>query len=78
MQSSSGAAGLAALAICESMLLSLTDGRTIDAAEANAILRDAAEAHRQAALLGRNVRDHREAAMLIERLLQGGGSVQQD
>ena len=44
----SGAAGLAALAICEAILLSLTRNRVIDVAEARAILADAAAAHRGA------------------------------
>ena len=38
MSSVSGAAGHAALAICESMLLSLTENKIIDKAEARAIL----------------------------------------
>ena len=46
MSSVSGAAGHAALAICESMLLSLTENKIIDGAEAKAILADAAAAHR--------------------------------
>ena len=46
MSSVSGAAGHAALAICESMLLSLTENKIIDGAEARAILADAAAAHR--------------------------------
>jgi hypothetical protein len=46
MSSVSGAAGHAALAICESMLLSLTENNIIDATEAKAILADAAAAHR--------------------------------
>ena len=46
MSSVSGAAGHAALAICESMLVSLTENKIIDGAEAKAILADAAAAHR--------------------------------
>jgi hypothetical protein len=41
-------AGLAALSICESMLLSLTEAGIIDNNEAMAILEDAAMAHRGA------------------------------
>ena len=47
MSSVSGAAGHAALAICESMLLSLTENKIIDEAEARAILEDAAAATSQ-------------------------------
>lgn len=77
MSSVSDAAGHAALAICESMLLSLTENKVIDPAEAKAILADAAAAHRNAISL---VTDgsgeaHAEAAALIEALLAGGNSV---
>ena len=67
--------GLAALAICESMLLSLTESKLIDSAEANSILADAAAAHRHAITLGPNGRNHEAAANLIERMLAGGNSV---
>jgi hypothetical protein len=70
-------AGLAALAICESILLSLTENNVIDDAEARAILEDAAAAHRNAMSLTADGdgKDHEAAAVLIERLLQGGNSV---
>ena len=65
-------AGLAALAICESMLLSLTEAGSIDNNEARAILEDAAAAHRNAAgLVDGASDDHLEAAALIERMLAG-------
>lgn len=75
MDGHSGAAGLAALAICESMLLSLTENKLIDDAEARAILADAAVAHRNSVALGPDGHDHEAAAILIERMLQGGNSV---
>jgi hypothetical protein len=79
MSSVSGAAGHAALAICESMLLSLTDNKIIDGAEAKAILADAAAAHRNSiSLLTDGTADgtaHDEAAALIEAILKGGNSV---
>ena len=76
MDGGSGAAGLAALSVCESMLLSLTENEVIDAAEARAILADAAAAHRAAAPLADGAAgDHEGAAALIERVLQGGNSV---
>jgi hypothetical protein len=77
MSSISGAAGYAALAICESMLLSLTENKVIDRTEARAILADAAAAHRNAVPLmtdGGSVA-HEEAAALIETMLKGGNSV---
>jgi hypothetical protein len=75
MSSVSGAAGHAALAICESMLLSLTENKIIDEAEARAILEDAAGAHRNATSLLADGAAHDEAATLIEAILKGGNSV---
>jgi hypothetical protein len=75
MDGETGGAGLAALAICESMLLSLTENKVIDAAEATAILVDAAAAHRNAVPLGPRGPEHAAAALLIERMLKGGDPV---
>lgn len=76
MSGVSGAAGLAALSLCESILLSLTENEIIDGAEARAILADAAAAHRGAAPPADGVAgDHAKAAALIERILEGGNSV---
>ena len=74
MSSVSGAAGHAALAICESMLLSLTENKIIDGAEARAILADAAAAHRNSIPLVTDggAAAHEEAASLIEDDPQGG------
>ena len=66
MSSVSGAAGHAALAICESMLLSLTENKIIDQAEARAILEDAAAAHRNSVPLLADGAAHDEAAALID------------
>ena len=76
MTDSSGAAGLAALSVCESLLLSLTENNVIDAAEAKAILADAAAAHRRAVPLADGAAgDHVEAAALIEAIMQHGNAV---
>jgi hypothetical protein len=77
MSSVSGAAGHAALAICESMLLSLTENKIIDQAEARAILEDAAAAHRNSIPLVTDggAAAHEEAASLIETILKGRNSV---
>jgi hypothetical protein len=75
MSNVSGAAGHAALAICESMLLSLTENKVIDKTEARAILTDAAAAHRNSIPLLTDGTAHNEAATLIEALLKGGNSV---
>jgi hypothetical protein len=77
MSSVSGAAGHAALAICESMLLSLTENKIIDEAQAKAILADAAAAHRHSIplVVDGGAAAHEEAASLIEAMLKGGNSV---
>jgi hypothetical protein len=77
MSSVSGAAGHAALAICESILLSLTENKIIDATEARAILEDAAAAHRNSMslLTDGGTAAHEKAASLIEAILKGGNSV---
>ena len=76
MTEGSRAAGLAALAVCESLLLSLTDNNIIDEAEAKAILKDAAAAHRGAVpLADGGGGDHAEAAALLEAIIQQGNAV---
>ena len=76
MRGGSGAAGVAALSVCESLLLSLTDTGIIDAAEAKAILVDAAAAHRGAVPLADGDADvHEEAATLLEAIIENGNSV---
>ena len=72
MAHGTGAAGLAALSICESLLLSLTANEIIDAAEAKAILEDAATAHRNAIPLEADGTAHVEAATIIEHILKNG------
>jgi hypothetical protein len=76
MSSGPGATGLAALSICEAILLSLTDNEFIDEAEAKAILTDAASAHREAVPLSAgDARKHEHAAAIIEAIRDGGNSV---
>ena len=71
MSSISGAAGHAALAICKSMLLSLTENKIIDKAEARAILarRGRRPSQLRAAAGGR--RGHEQAASLIDEFSRG-------
>lgn len=72
-----GVHGLAALSICEALLLSLTDNKIIDEAEAKAILTDAATAHRgeAASLTDGAGGEHEEVAALIEAIRDDGNSV---
>jgi hypothetical protein len=76
MTTVSNAAGHAALAICESLLLALGDRNLIDEAEVLGILEDAATAHRNAVPLARGDGvTHEAAATLIEAIIAGGNSV---
>ena len=76
MTTVSNAAGHAALAICESLLLTLSDHTIIDEREVLGILEDAAIAHRNAVPLARgDGATHEAAALLIEAIIAGGNSV---
>jgi hypothetical protein len=76
MTTVSNAAGHAALAICESLLLALSDRKIIDEREVLGILEDAATAHRNAVPLARgDSATHEAAATLIEAIIAGGNSV---
>jgi hypothetical protein len=59
------ASGIAALTICESILLALVDKSTITAAEAREILEDAASVHVNAAMLNCSPDMHQQVAELI-------------
>jgi hypothetical protein len=76
MHPESVAAGVAALSVCESILLSLTENNIINAAEARGILEDAASVHHEAAVLADGAGDHHaEAAALLEAIIENGNSV---
>jgi hypothetical protein len=74
----SDAAGLAALSICESMLLSLTDLAIIENKEAVSILQDAAAAHSGAVAGTENPEAHQAAVDVIDRIIKGKNSVRHD
>ena len=63
------AAGIAALAICESLLLALTELKVLDDHDARGVLEDAAAAHRGAESTAPDAGVHNEAAHLIEHIL---------
>lgn len=68
------AAGLAALSICETLLLTLRERNVLDVEEIQAALEDAAAAHRNRD--GREGHDpelHDAAARIIERIVAGLG-----
>ncbi len=67
-------AGIAALSICESLLLAINDRNLLPEAEIVGILRDAAAAHEFAAD-AENADMHVAVAALINGILNGGNSV---
>lgn len=66
------ASGLAALAICESLLLAMSDLKIMGGSETAGVLKDAAAAHRNAGGTGEEAILHREVAAIIERIMTGG------
>ena len=75
MANQAGAAGHAALAICESLLLSLTENQSLAVDEARAVLEDAAAANRHAGSLSADGAPYDAAAAVIEVILAGHNSV---
>ena len=69
------ASGLAALAICESLLTSLQDLKIIGAQEVVDILKDASAAHHQATTATDTPKSHSAAAAVIDRMIVGKNSV---
>lgn len=66
--------GRAALAICESLLLALSDRRILPESEIQAILVDAAAAHANAPPGDGKEEMHRQVAALIQRIIDAGKS----
>jgi hypothetical protein len=63
------AAGCAALAICESLLLALTETKLLDIHDVRGVLEDAATAHRDSESATPDAAVHREAARMIEGII---------
>lgn len=75
MPSSSDVAGLAALAICESLLLALNDRKILPETEIMNILADAAAAHTNAPAGPSHAAVHMAVASVIQKIIDGGNSV---
>ncbi len=67
--------GVAALSICEALLLALNDHDMLPESEIVGILKDAANTHENAIGLDGNAEMHRQVALLINRIVAGGNSV---
>jgi L-serine deaminase len=74
MHAKNDIAGLAALSICESLLLALNDRNILPEREILGILKDAATAH-ELASEGEDGKMHGAVAALINGILAGGNSV---
>ncbi|QGZ33505.1 hypothetical protein [Stappia indica] len=67
--------GMAALSICEALLLALNDHHLLPEPEILGILRDAAAAHENAVAPDAEREAHLAVAELINRIIAGGNSV---
>ena len=74
-QAINGADGMAALGICESLLLALTDGKIITEKDARDLLTDVVTSHREAADASKDPGKHRAVAAIVQRILDGKDGV---
>jgi hypothetical protein len=65
------AEGLAALGICESLLLALTDLKIISERDARDVLTDVATTHSEAALVALRPELHQAVVAIVRRILAG-------
>ena len=69
------AAALAALGICESLLIALSELQIISEQETRALLTDVAAAHNEAALNARAPESHQAVVEIVKRILAGKDGV---
>ncbi|AUQ57603.1 hypothetical protein [Phaeobacter inhibens] len=67
--------GVAALAICEALLLAMNDHKLLPEREIVGVLRDAAKTHQNAVGTDSETEAHLAVAALINRIIAGGNSV---
>lgn len=67
--------GIAALSICEALLLALNDAQVLPESEIVGVLMDAAAAHENAGGSEAEVEMHGAVTALIHRIIDGGNSV---
>ncbi|MFW2544956.1 hypothetical protein ACN2XU_20170 [Primorskyibacter sp. 2E107] len=67
--------GLAALTICEALLLAMNDRGVLPEHEIVGVLRDAAATHENARGSEAETQTHRAVAALINQIIAGGNSV---
>ena len=71
------AEGLAALGICESLLIALTDLQVISEQDARNVLTDVATAHNEAATVSQTPEKHQAVSEIVERILAGKNGMRQ-
>jgi hypothetical protein len=69
------AAGVAALSICESLMLAMGDLKIMGAKDAVGIIEDAAAAHRYAGTSTQDKALNLEVVAILDRIIAGGNSV---
>jgi hypothetical protein len=67
--------GTAALGICESLLLALTDAKTLSEKDARDLLTDVASTHQAALGQSANPSKHHAVIAIVERILAGKNGV---
>ena len=67
--------GMAALSICEALMLALNDAHVLPEKEILGVLEDAAEVHGNIEETDANFADHQAVAILIKNIIAGGNSV---
>ena len=72
---SPGADGTAALGICESLLLALTDAKIISEQDARDLLTDVATTHNDALATAESPEKHHAVIEIVQRILAGKNGV---
>lgn len=75
MSDQTDCSGLAALSICEALLLAMNDHKILPEREIVGVLRDAAATHENAVGSDAELTTHRAVADLINLIIAGGDSV---
>ena len=70
-----GSEGIAALGICESLLLALTDLKIVSEKDARDLLTDVANTHNEAAAASPSPEEHQAVVEIIHRILAGKNGV---
>lgn len=75
MSDYSTTSGVAALSICEALLLALNDAKVLPENEIIGVLKDAAATHANAGGSDIEIEEHNAVATLINKIIAGGNSV---